>query len=81
MLKKRKTDNCDYDNCPVSQRADLTDANVKAMYEHFNTIHNRLDIGADKMRELSKDVQTNRKWDKLIFLIGFISLGINLLRG
>jgi len=60
--------------------------NCKAKLD-ISAINKRLDLGKDKIQELSdnltannKEIMTNRKWDKLIFLMSAISLVINLIR-
>lgn len=67
MVKKEKQNRRAYDSCQAK-----TDIEV---------IVKRLDRGAEKINKLNDDVKINRRYDKLILLIGIASFIHHLLQG
>jgi hypothetical protein len=70
----------DYKKCPNFLPCLTNNADKEGMFVEFKNIHDRLDKGADKMIDIEKGIKRNRVWDKLIFIMGLVSLSITIFR-
>jgi len=79
-LRRRSTDKCDYRSCPVNTRTNLLESNHNSMQSYFDEINKRLNVGSEKMKILSDKQDRNYRADRLILVMGVISLCITIFR-
>jgi len=73
-----------FKSCPNYFGCTTNNGSIESVINEVHNVRERLDKGADKMNQLHKDLEDNKryntKWTRYIFGVGVISMLINLFR-